>query len=56
VAIETGNASKFDYWENVDDLKILLTLKGKDGEIECALTYQYLYFQSDLEIKVIRGN
>jgi len=56
VALETGNAYKFDYWENVDDMKILLSLKGKDGEIECSLTYQYLYFESDLLLKAIKGH
>jgi len=56
VAFETGNAYKLDYWENVDDLKILLSLKGKDGEIECSLTYQYLYFETDLMLKTIKGN
>ena len=56
VALEYGNAYKLDYWENVDDMKVLLSLKGKDGEIECALTYQYLYFESDLMIKALKGN
>jgi hypothetical protein len=42
VALETGNAYFFDYWENVEDMKILLSLKGRDGEINFSLTYQYL--------------
>jgi hypothetical protein len=42
VALETGNAYFFDYWENVDDMKVLLSLKGRGGEIELTLTYQYL--------------
>lgn len=42
VALETGNATLFDYWENVDDLKILLSLTGKDQEIEFSLSYQYI--------------
>jgi hypothetical protein len=42
IALETGNAYFFDYWENVDDLKILLSLKGREGEVEFTLTYQYL--------------
>ena len=42
VALETGNAYFFDYWENVDDLKILLSLKGQKEEIDFSLTYQYL--------------
>lgn len=42
VALETGNAYFFDYWENVDDMKVLLSLKGRGGEIELNLTYQYL--------------
>lgn len=42
VALETRNAYFFDYWENVDDMKILLSLKGRDGEIAFTLTYQYL--------------
>jgi hypothetical protein len=42
VALETGNAYFFDYWENVDDMKILLSLKGKEGEIDFTLTYQYI--------------
>ncbi len=42
IALETGNAYFFDYWENVDDMKILLSLKGRGGEIELTLTYQYL--------------
>lgn len=42
VALETENAYFFDYWENVDDMKVLLSLKGRDGEIAFTLTYQYL--------------
>lgn len=42
VALETGNAYYFDYWENVDDLKILLSLKGEKEEINFSLTYQYI--------------
>ena len=42
VALETGNAYYFDYWENVDDLKILLSLKGQKEKIDFSLTYQYL--------------
>ncbi len=42
VALETGNAYFYDYWENVDDLKILLSLKGKQEVIDFSLTYQYL--------------
>jgi hypothetical protein len=42
IALETGNAYFFDYWENVDDMKVLLSLKGREGEIELTLTYQYL--------------
>ena len=42
VALETGNAYYFDYWENVDDLRILLSLKGKGEKINFSLTYQYL--------------
>jgi hypothetical protein len=42
VALETGNAYFFDYWENVEDMKILLSLKGRKGEIDFSLTYQYL--------------
>jgi hypothetical protein len=56
VALETGNAFKLDYWENVDDMKILLSLKGRGGEIDFSLTYQYLYFESDLLLKTIKGN
>jgi hypothetical protein len=56
VALETGNAYKLDYWENVDDLKILLSLKGREGEIDFSLTYQYLYFESDVLLKTIKGN
>jgi hypothetical protein len=56
VALESGNAYKLDYWENVDDMKILLSLKGREGEIDFFLTYQYLYFESDLLLKTIKGN
>lgn len=42
VALETGNAYSFDYWENADDMKILLALKGKEEAITFSLTYQYL--------------
>ena len=42
VALETGNAYFFDYWENVDDLRVLLSLKGREEEVEFTLTYQYL--------------
>jgi hypothetical protein len=56
VALETGNAYKLDYWENVDDMKILLSLKGRKEVIDFSLTYQYLYFESDLLLKTIRGN
>jgi hypothetical protein len=42
VAVETGNAFNLDYWENADDMKILLSLKGREGEIYFSLTYQYL--------------
>jgi len=42
IALETGNAYFFDYWENADDMKILLSLKGREGKIEFTLTYQYL--------------
>jgi hypothetical protein len=56
VALENGNAYKLDYWENVDDMKILLSLKGREGDIDFSLTYQYLYFESDLLLKTIKGN
>jgi hypothetical protein len=42
IALETGNAYFFDYWENVNDMKVLLSLKGGEGEINFNLTYQYL--------------
>ncbi len=42
VALETGNAYFFDYWENVSDMKVLLSLKGAEGEINFSLIYQYL--------------
>jgi hypothetical protein len=42
VALEMGNAYFFDYWENADDMKILLSLKGREEKIEFTLTYQYL--------------
>ncbi|MFH0789628.1 MAG: hypothetical protein V2B13_18715 [Pseudomonadota bacterium] len=56
VALETGNAFNLDYWENVDDMKILLSLKGREEKIDFSLTYQYLYFESDLYLKTIKGN
>jgi hypothetical protein len=42
IALETGNAYFFDYWENVNDMKVLLSLKGGEGKIDFTLTYQYL--------------
>jgi hypothetical protein len=42
VAVETGNALNLDYWENADDMKVFLSLKGREGEIDFSLTYQYL--------------
>jgi len=42
VALETGNAYFHDYWENADDMKILVSLKGKNEVTEFSVTYQYL--------------
>lgn len=50
VALETGNAYYLDYWENADNMKILLSLKGGKGDINFNLTYQYIpLFETDPE-------
>jgi hypothetical protein len=42
VALETGNAYLFDFWENAEGMRVLLYLKGKDMEINFCLAYEYI--------------
>jgi len=40
VALETGNAYLFDFWENAEGMRVLLYLKGKDMSINFGLAYE----------------
>ena len=42
VALETGNAYLFDFWENAEGMRVLLYLKGKDMEINFCLACEYI--------------